>query len=513
MMRFSISWLKFAWINAFFVTIASFEFFLFAYPKFSQYNFLLTCGMVAMFFSLANIIITLFFMRYFSKFFSILFIIISIFSVYFMQSYGIVINADMIRNVMHTDAREVRELIGVKFIILAIICIALCIFIARISIVYPPFKKHTIIKIANIMGSLLLFIAIFAPLTRVYVPFFLNYNQIRMYDVPFYQIYSFVRYLQKDVLPKPEFQVIADDAIRHNQDKKKILVFVVGETARAANYSLGGYIINDTNFYTKQTDMIYFRNFFSCGTATVISLPCMFSESNRDNFSISQYKENVLDILQKTGVDVSWFGNNYGYCQGVCARIAQTKDIAADYDIALLDELRTKLHNLKKQNIILLHLQGSHGPTYYKRYTNEFRRFTPTCDTNDLSTCDNQSIINTYDNTLLYTDYILYEIIKILQQYDDYEISLLYMSDHGESLGENGIYLHSMPYALAPQTQIHIPAMFWSNNQAYMKLALKHKDYKLSHDNVFSTLLGFFNIHTRVYNPKMDIFNETLENN
>ncbi|HEQ3619504.1 TPA: lipid A/FlgG phosphoethanolamine transferase EptC, partial [Campylobacter jejuni] len=139
--------------------------------------------------------------------------------------------------------------------------------------------------------------------------------------------------------------------------------------------------------------------------------------------------------------------------------------------------------------------------------------FTPTCDTNELSKCDSEALINTYDNTLLYTDYLLSEIIKLLKEQKSYESSLFYLSDHGESLGENGIYLHGMPYAIAPSYQTHIPAIFWSNDENLMNLAKEHKGLKLSQDNLFSTLLGYFDVKTSVYEPEYDLLNSKLKAN
>lgn len=156
------------------------------------------------------------------------------------------------------------------------------------------------------------------------MPFFRNYNIVRIYNTPFYQFYVIYRYYQKFVKEKPDIQHISNDATLQNTDKS-LLVLVVGETARAKNYSLGNYTHNDTNFYTKEKNVVFFDNFFSCGTSTAISLPCMFSLSKRANFKTTEYQENTLDILQKVGISVSWYDNNSGGCKGVCERIADTK--------------------------------------------------------------------------------------------------------------------------------------------------------------------------------------------
>ncbi|HEC1786813.1 TPA: sulfatase-like hydrolase/transferase, partial [Campylobacter lari] len=234
---------------------------------------------------------------------------------------------------------------------------------------------------------------------------------------------------------KKELTIISDDASLKNTNITKLMILVIGETARASNYSLGTYEINDTNFYTKnEPNLVYFSDVSSCGTATARSLPCMFSRHKRVNFEDGLYEENVLDILQKVGVQSVWFGNNSGGCKGNCDRIKH-KLIAKDYDESLLELVKQELENINSNKIIVVHLQGSHGPTYYKRYPNAFKKFMPTCDTNELNTCSHEQIINTYDNTLLYTDFIIKNLIDMLKQNPTKEASLLYLSDHGESLG------------------------------------------------------------------------------
>ena len=141
---------------------------------------------------------------------------------------------------------------------------------------------------------------VFLPFTKTYIPFFRTHNQIRLYNTPFYQFYALLRYYQKNLIAKQEFKVLTKE-VKIEDTNKRLLVMVVGETARAENYSLGGYSKNDTNFFTKQESMIYFSQVSSCGTATAISLPCMFSFSKRSEYSSSEYQQNVLDVLSEGG--------------------------------------------------------------------------------------------------------------------------------------------------------------------------------------------------------------------
>lgn len=510
---FRLTWFWFVFLNSLMITILNFNLFEFVYEKNTQ-NWFITSVFVLAYFALVHVVCSLLFVKFFTKFFSILFILSSSLSVYFISFYGVLIDSNMIQNVVQTDIKEVKDLLNLKLILFTGLALLLIFYVVKVKIdYYGSFKSHIKIKIINIVSGLIVVCAVLIPLSKTFIPFFRNNSEIRMYNTPFYQIYAVYRYYVRFVKAKSEFKTIANDAYKENNHTKKLLVLVVGETARAVNYSLGGYTKNDTNFYTKKDNVVFFNNFSSCGTATAVSLPCMFSISKRKNYSDSEFQENVMDILYKTGVDAAWFDNNSGGCKGVCDRLAYKQKLSSGLDENLLPLLKEKLSHLNNQNIIVLHLQGSHGPTYYKRYPSEFKKFIPTCDTNELSKCDSEALINTYDNTLLYTDYLLSEIIKLLKEQKDYESSLFYLSDHGESLGENNIYLHGMPYAIAPSYQTHIPAIFWSNDEKLMKLAKEHKGLKLSQDNLFSTLLGYFDIKTSVYEPEYDLLNTKLKAN
>ncbi|HEG0589829.1 TPA: phosphoethanolamine--lipid A transferase [Campylobacter coli] len=515
MFKFKLSWFGFVLFNSILITLLNFNLHSFVYEKLSQ-NLLLTLVFIVAYFGLVHMIFSLIFVKYLTKILSIFFILSSCISLYFITFYGILIDSDMIQNVVQTDVKEVKDLLSWRLVLSVIIVLLFCIFILKIRIennVEQDFFKRIRVRILSAFLGCFIFLIFFMPLSKTFIPFFRTYNEIRMYNVPFYPIYAVYRYYVRFLKPKPEFKTIGDDAFKEDNTTKKLLVLVVGETARAANYSLGEYAKNDTNFYTNKNNVVFFDNFSSCGTATAVSLPCMFSLSKRQNYSSSEYQENVMDILQKTGVKASWIDNNSGKCKGVCDRLSDKQQLSSDWDENLLPFLKERLDSLDTQNIIVLHLQGSHGPAYYKRYPSEFKKFTPTCDTNELSKCDSEALINTYDNTLLYTDYLLSEIIKLLKEKKDYESSLIYLSDHGESLGENGIYLHGMPYAIAPSYQTHIPVIFWSSDENLMTTAQNHKSLNLSQDNLFSTLLGYFNIQTAVYEPSYDILNQALKAN
>lgn len=506
-----ISWFKFTLLNTIFIVLLNFNAFFFVYKNLSQNQLLMTLVLTLAYASLVHIILCVFFVRFFSKFFSIVFIFIAGISAYFMYSYGVLIDSDMIHNAANTDTKEAFDLINVRLILVVLALLLFAFFITKIQILYPSIKKQLGIKFLNIFLALGIFCAAFLPFTKTFIPFFREYSEIRMYNTPFYQFYALLRYYQIYLATKPELKILSEGTYRENNDTKRNFVLVVGETARAQNYSLGGYSKNKTNAKTPLENVIYFTQVASCGTSTAVSLPCMFSASNRKDFSNKSYEENLLDFLSKVGVKISWLDNNSGGCQGVCERLSDAKIFNEAYDGFLVEEFEKVLKNLGTANFIVVHLQGSHGPAYYKRYPDEFKRFTPTCDTNELSKCTMEQIANTYDNSLFYTDHIVEEIIDKLKAMQGYQNTLIYLSDHGESLGENGIYLHGMPYAIAPKAQTHIPLILWSNDEKLKDTALKHKDLELSHDNLFSTVLGYFEIKTPLYNEELDLLNAKLK--
>ena len=343
------------------------------------------------------------------------------------------------------------------------------------------------------------------------IPFFRNNSNLKKLHLPYYPLSSFAKALNSKLSPPKPLEMIAADATRIPNDasKPKLLVFVLGETARAANYSALGYSKNDTNAYTKPfvaANKAAYFDALSCGTLTAVSVPCMFSHLQRVAYDDDINAQNAIDFLASTGVNVSWYGNNNGGCKGVCDRVPWLY-FGKEFDDILITALKDQLSNYEappEAAIIVLHVLGSHGPTYYQRYPNEMKKFTPTCDTSDLAKCSSDEIINTYDNTILYTDYLISEFIAELEKNESFEGSLIYISDHGESLGENGIYLHGLPYIIAPDEQRHVPLMFYSKNADLMS-RLK-KGVSFSQDNIFHTLLGHFGVSSKYYDKNLDMF-------
>lgn len=356
-----------------------------------------------------------------------------------------------------------------------------------------------------------------------YASFLREHKSLRPYANPTHYIYSLVKFVGNSFGYKSnQLKHIGLDARTASHDKdRELIILVVGETARADHFSLNGYK-KKTNPYLESEQIISFDNIWSCGTDTIQSVPCMFAVYNHDDYNKTKAEatENLLDILQHAGVSVIWLDNNSD-SKGVALRVPYESYKSADKnplcdsecrDVGMLTRLQSYIDKHKQGDIfIVLHQMGNHGPSYYKRYPPQFENFRPACKTNQLENCTVEEINNAYDNAILYTDYFLSKAIELLKENSSqFEAALLYVSDHGESLGEYGLYLHGLPYVIAPDVQKHVPMIMWFsgsfNNKEVNVRSLKDKIHdKFSHDNLFHTILGLFEIKTDVYNKALDI--------
>ncbi|MGA4440471.1 phosphoethanolamine transferase [Psychrobacter pocilloporae] len=447
---------------------------------------------------------------------------------YFTDAYGTIFDSNMLINSLETDQAEAMGLFAPSMVIQVLLLGVLPAFIiSKIRLKRFTWQRSILQKTATLILSIAVIAACLLPFGDQYASFFRQHKEVRSYANPITPIYSTIKLGENYVneLGHPDtFTLHATDAKRvaptssttnSSAAKPKLMVFVVGETARADHFGLNGYTRNTTPLLSKQSNLYSFKDAVSCGTSTAYSVPCMFSYANRENYDIdtAKYNENVLDTLSKQGVNVVWRDNNSS-SKGVADRVTFEDYKTADTnpncdvecrDIGMLDGFDKLVKSgsspkeTPKDTLILLHQMGNHGPAYYQRYPKEFETYKPVCMTNELSKCDTQSVINGYDNTILYTDYFLNNVIDTLKTYEqDYDVVMVYMSDHGESLGENNIYLHGLPYKFAPDTQKHVPAVIWSPNSNNIDAdSLSNMSSQpVSHDFITPTLLSFFGITT-----------------
>ncbi|HHE8494561.1 TPA: phosphoethanolamine transferase EptA [Enterobacter ludwigii] len=450
---------------------------------------------------------------------------------YFMYTYGAVIDQNMIVNVFETNSQEATALVTPQMILWIVVAgLVPSVVLAMIRIRTGKWWYALLTRFAAMLGALLVIILIAALFYKDYASLFRNNKSIVKMVTPANYVSAMVKYSKMRWFAGDQTLVrIGEDAHKGpliaGQQKKTVLVLVIGEASRAANYSLNGYG-RETNPELKKQDVINFPQASSCGTETAVSVPCMFSGMTRSKYDadLAHHQEGLLDVLAHAGINMLWRDNDGG-CKGACDRVPHTdmtqwkldqfcKDNSCidDVNFTRLDNV---LDGLKQDSVLVIHLMGSHGPAYYRRYPDNFRKFTPTCDTNEIQDCDHQALMNTYDNTILYTDSMVSKTIDALKaRQASMNTALIYLSDHGESLGESGIYLHGTPYLLAPEQQTHIPFMFWLspdyaknfgvNAQCLRDYAAKNA---VSQDNLFSTLLGMMDIKSKVYQQQLDILN------
>lgn len=451
---------------------------------------------------------------------------------YSMLKYKVVFDTVMIQNITETSTYEALSYFNTSSVLWVVSAGVLpAILLCLVRVEYPDNLFRGIFsRMISMLTSVLVILLVAVFYYQDYASVGRNNTSLNREIVPANYIYSTFRYIADTYFTHvPVFRQVATDAIREKRDDKPVLMFlVVGETARKQNFSLNGYP-RETNVYTqKESGFISFSHVASCGTSTAVSVPCMFSDMPRAAFDgkIAASSENVLDILHRTGVSILWKENDGG-CKGVCKRIPTITVDATEnkhlcngrtcYDEVLLDNLDNEISQMTgNDKMVIFHMIGSHGPTYFERYPEEHRHFVPDCPRSDIENCTNEELINTYDNTVRYTDYVLSLMAKKLNKYNDtYRTVLLYVSDHGESLGEYGLYLHGTPYKLAPEQQTQVPLLLWMSpdfissekiNVSCLSDNARNRHY--SHDYLFSSLLGIWNIRTEMYNKERDILAE-----
>jgi lipid A ethanolaminephosphotransferase len=460
---------------------------------------------------------------------------------YFMLQYGVVIDATMMANVANTDVREVRDLLSWTMLLVVLLLVVVPgWWLMRQRLTFRPLWPQAWRNLAGAALGLTVLLLVTLLMFQDLASLMRNHKQVRYLVNPLNTLYASGK--------------LAGDAFFHVSKTRQpigldahlgagpaaagrvpLVVLVVGETARAANFSLGGYA-RPTNPQLERLaasgvgQLTYYSAVRSCGTNTQTSLPCMFSHLDKDAYESSrQPYENLLDVLQRAGLAVLWIDNQSG-CKGLCDRVAHADtynlklpELCNDgecYDEVMLKDLDQRIAALDPARrargvVLVLHQMGSHGPAYFRRSPPAFKAFMPECTSNVLQECPREQLVNAYDNTILYADHVLASTVQWLSskpQADAYDSAMLYLSDHGESLGENNLYLHGLPYALAPDTQTHVPMISWLSDAMRDRLGLRSDCLKtraadkLSHDNLFNAMLGLLDVKTDLYRKDLDWF-------
>lgn len=482
-----------------------------------------------------NLIFQLIQWKWNAKIFASIFLVVGGFTAYFVNSLGVVISPEQIQNMMQTDAREVGDLLSLQFVLwTAAFVVFPLLFISLVRIKTESLPRKIIKKLLNGVASLLLVGGLLFLFYVDYAAIFREHRDLKGMISPQNAIASTLSYYHKSA-PKKNLPLIQYGEDAHllqpvnEQAKPKLMVLVVGETARAESFSLNGYAKN-TNPELSKLDIINFSQVSSCGTATAVSVPCMFSGMPREDYDeqLASHREGLLDIAQRAGYKVTWMDNNSG-CKGACDRVEQyqipqqlkDKWCAKDgdcYDEILVDSLKSYLAAIpetdKTPRLIVLHQMGSHGPAYYQRSKAPFQPFKPSCDSNAIQGCSRTELLNSYDNSIVYTDHVLSSLIQVLKGSTAYQTGFWYLSDHGESTGEHGLYLHGSPYAIAPTQQTHVPMLMWfspewtAQNSAQITCLTKQKSKELSQDNLFPSLLSLLDVKTQTIDEQKNMLQQ-----
>ena len=451
---------------------------------------------------------------------------------YFVGAYSVTLDPSMMRNVLYTQPAEARELLNLNMVWhLALYAGLPLLLLTRVRVVRQPWRqalaRRVVLLIGTGLAALLLIWSVFQPVSSL----MRNQRELRYLITPANLLWSTGAGLAADArgAAKPREAIGLDarpGASWAQRSRPMVVVLVVGETARAADWGLNGYA-RQTTPELAQAGVVNFTDVSSCGTDTETSLPCMFAPIGRRQYDGARIRgqESLLHVLSRAGVKTDWRDNQSG-CKGVCDGLpTQTIDVGSlpglcsggrCLDEALTQDLAARLKQASGTQLWVLHMLGNHGPSYFRRYPPGFARHQPDCRDDDLHRCTTEQVVNAYDNALLYTDHVLASTLRTLKAASaEVDTALLYVSDHGESLGEHGLYLHGMPWALAPEVQKRVPMVWWNSKGfdrasglpegCLMASMAGQAQQPVSHDHLFHTLLGALDVGTALHEPSLDL--------
>ncbi|MFN3295310.1 phosphoethanolamine transferase [Caldimonas sp.] len=450
--------------------------------------------------------------------------VVAALSSYFSDRYGVYLDPSMMRNVLHTDTAEAVELIGPD-LVWHVLSHAGVPLLAVVSWPLPAqswgrtLRGHLLSMLAAALALALAVMLSFQPLASL----MRNHKELRYLVTPAAALWSSARVWSGDTRQVAgRRQPLGLDAVALPFERPRLLVIVVGETVRSANWGLSGYG-RDTTPGLSQRAVVNFAQVTSCGTNTEVSVPCLFAPVGRRDYDEDRIRrsESLLHVLARAGVAVQWIDNQSG-CKGVCEGLPSvtvaelnapgTCEGPRCWDEGLIADLTERLQRVQGQQVLVLHMLGNHGPSYFRRYPRAFAQFQPECLDDELHRCSKQAIVNAYDNAVLYTDHVLSRLIDTLAAgAARVDTAMLYVSDHGESLGEAGLYLHGLPYAIAPTQQTQVPMVLWWSEGYGRSLGLdkdcmsKRAHQPAQHDHVFHTVLALTQVHTALYDPAWDL--------
>jgi lipid A ethanolaminephosphotransferase len=419
-------------------------------------------------------------------------------SLYFINSYEVLITDSMMGNVFNTQFSEASGFFSLAAVLYVLFLgVIPCIFIFAAKTDFGSFKRF----MANI--GLALGIAVGIAFVNIQNWPWIDRNSTELGSLlmPWSYTVNTVRFYNGEK-KRNQKEILLPDAQISN-DSKDVCILIIGESARRDHFSLYGYE-KPTNPLLAEDDVTsLIAN--SAATYTTAGVKAIL-----DHQPTGKLYEILPNYMYRTGVDVIWRTSNWGEPPVHIEKYHTVRDLKkmypdADdrYDGILLTGLKEEIMSSEKDKIlVILHTNTSHGPTYNKKYPAEFERFTPVCTTVEMSKANPQELMNAYDNSVLYTDYLIHSAIEILKEIPDRRACMLYVSDHGESLGEGNLYMHGVPMSIAPKEQVEIPFIVWTSIDA---AEVKELD-EVGQYHVFHSVMDFLGVESPVFDEDKNIF-------
>lgn len=425
---------------------------------------------------------------------------------YYIRTYHVFLTKDMLGNVLNTNTKEAGELIGGHLWAYMLLGLGVGVLFYTIRISKPKLK----IKIGIFLGSALLFFIWSFTHAKQWLFFDQHAKYIGGLSLPYSYSVNVLRVLVKSWHQSPP-KLLGNV---HFKAHRVVVVLAIGESARRASYGIYGYARATTPKLQARLERheILALKATSCATYTTAALECMLTQKHG--------YENLPSFLHRQGIKVVWLSLNdaeppmsidWQPSKSTWKNWLKSKGVDTkmlNFDEALAHALPFLINRYPDDNLlIILHLKGSHGPLYVDKVPKSFMLFKPLCTRGEPNACSPASLLNAYDNTIAYNDFVLDLVIQALQ-HTKRQALLLYMSDHGESLGEYGMYLHGTPFFIAPDFQKQIPFIIYANDAFKAARAFKPLQEHYSQNVIFSSVLGAFGIQgaSNAYNPNLDIF-------
>ncbi len=455
--------------------------------------------------------LTVFLLRMVGRVLLALLSVINATAVYFVFTYSVMIDATTIENVFNTRYSEASAFFSWSlwlFMLLAGVLPAL--FCLLQPVVIGRAKK-----MAAYCGTSLAIVLVIA-LLNISQTLWISQHDTELGGLlqPWSYLANTYRVLSSQHDEQAEEIKLPDATIADNE--KAVVVLVIGESARKANFQLYGYERPTNPLLTKQEGLKVYQA-TSCATYTTAGTKAILEPKNSDDLY-----EVLPNYAYRTGVDVSWRTSNWGEPPIHIGEYLTNEEVGANFpdqdqsfDGILFAGLRERiLSSPKNKVLIILHTSTSHGPKYADKYPKEFEVFKPVAENVEEGEKNIGKLVNAYDNTIIYTDFLLDGLINTLRTMTDWNSAMIFISDHGESLGENKMFMHGLPMRLAPKVQYEIPFLVWTspNFREYKPTATSadaaagELPAVLEQHYIFHSVLNLLSIHSPAYNEAYDIF-------